>query len=448
MTMKIANEDEGVNERRRPLLLVLAALVVVTIGAVLLVWASRAPLQVQSLIVRVSVVTLVLFLIILIGRYFTLLWFGYLHHLESVGGKRNGVEYPPVSLIVPAYNEGKVIESALQSLIRLDYPDYEIIVVDDGSTDDTLANASHMAGAYGHCRVRVTTKKNGGKASALNAGLAMAEHPIVLCMDADSRLEPQTIKAAVAHFHDASVGAVAGNVKVVNRRNLWTRLQALEYIEGLNMARRAQGFLNAVNIVPGPIGLFRRDVLAAVGGYDRDTFAEDADITVKILTAGWKIRYEPRAVAWTEAPERLVDLIQQRYRWTRGILQALGKHQRTLFLPLPDLPLWLSLVQMGFEATIWPIMNVYGHLFFAYVAVAFGMGEMLLAWWTLLTLLDLVAALATVGMEEEQLSLVPYALIYRFFFILLVDVVKLCSTLEEALAVRMSWGKLERVGRI
>jgi poly-beta-1,6 N-acetyl-D-glucosamine synthase len=427
----------------------LAAAIVVAIGGLLLVWATRAPLQVQSFIVRVSVVTLVLFLIILIARYFTLLWFGYLHHLESGGlAKRNGVEHPPVSLIVPAYNEGLVIESALESLLELDYPHYEIIVIDDGSTDDTLANASRMAGEYGRCRVRVTTKKNGGKASALNAGLAMAEHPIVLCMDADARLEPQTIKAAIVHFRDPSVGAVAGNVKVVNRVNLWTRLQALEYIEGLNMARRAQGFLNAVNIVPGPIGLFRREVLISVGGYDRDTFAEDADLTLKILTAGWKIRYEPRAVAWTEAPERLIDLIQQRYRWTRGILQAMGKHKRTLLMPVPDVPLWLSLVQMGFEATLWPIMNVYGHLFFAYVAVAFGMSEMLLAWWTLLTLLDLVAALASVGMEEEQLSLVPYALIYRFFFILLIDVVKLCSTFEEALNLRMGWGKLERVGRI
>jgi len=434
---------------RRPLLLILAAAIVVAIGTLMLVWASRAPLEVQTFVVRLSIVTLVLFLIILIARYFTLLWFGYLQHMESGAAEiPNGIEYPPVSIIVPAYNEGRVIEAALESLLKLDYHHFEIIVVDDGSTDDTLANASRHAGEYGNSRVRVSTKKNGGKASALNAGLAMAEYPIVLCMDADARLEPQTIKAAMPHFSDPSVGAVAGNVKVVNRVNVWTRLQALEYIEGLNMARRAQGFLNAVNIVPGPVGLFRRDVLIALGGYDLDTFAEDTDLTLKLLTAGWKIRYEPRAVAWTEAPERLIDLIQQRYRWTRGILQALGKHKRELFFPLPDIPLWLSLSQMMFEAVIWPAMNVYGHLFFAYVAVAFGMSEMLLAWWVLLTLLDLVAALATVGMEEEQLSLVPYALIYRFFFILLIDVVKLCSTLEEALNLRMSWGKLERVGRI
>ena len=434
---------------RRRYLLTAAAVIVLAGGFSLLVWAARAPLEVQAFVVRLSIVTLVLFLIILIARYFTLLWFGYLHHLEASETRQlNGYELPPVSLIVPAYNEGKVISSALESLLELDYPHYEVIVLDDGSTDDTLANASRFAGEYGNCRVRVHTKRNGGKASALNAGLAMAEHPIVLCMDADSRLERQTIERAVVHFRDPSVAAVAGNVKVVNRVNLWTRLQALEYIEGLNMARRAQAFLSAVNIVPGPLGLFRRDVLLQLGGYDTDTFAEDADLTVKILTAGWKIQYEPRAVAWTEAPERLVDLIQQRYRWTRGILQALFKHWKTFFTPLPDLPLWLSLMQMGFEVMVWPFMNVYGHLFFAYIAIAFGMSDILLLWWALLTLLDIVAALSAIGMEEEQLSLVPYAFIYRFFFILLIDVVKLCSSVEEVLNLRMSWGKLERVGRI
>ena len=298
---------------RRPFLLVLSASVIGAIGILLLVWAARAPMEVQSFIVRVSVVTLVLFLAILITRYFTLLWFGYLHHVEWVSSEAGDtVEYPPVSLIVPAYNEGKVIAAAIESLTRMDYPQFEIIVVDDGSKDDTLANASPLAGDYGHCRVKVLTKRNGGKASALNAGLSVAEHPIVLCMDSDSRLEPQTLRVGVGHFADPSVAAVAGNVKVVNRRNLWTRLQALEYIEGLNMARRAQGFMNAVNIVPGPVGLFRRDVLIALGGFDLDTFAEDADLTLKLLTAGWKIRYEPAAIAWTEAPERLVDLIQQR----------------------------------------------------------------------------------------------------------------------------------------
>lgn len=432
---------------------ILAATILLVGATILLVWGARAPLQMQSVIVRVSVIALLLFLIILVIRYFTLLWFGYLHHIELGHALAHAEDWsgsvdPPISVIVPAYNEEKVIESALESLLQLDYPNFEVVVVDDGSTDQTLAKAARFAGEYGNCRIRVTTQQNGGKASALNAGVALTESPIVLCMDADSRLEPQTLKRAVVHFRDPSIGAVAGNVKVVNRENLWARLQALEYIEGLNMTRRAQSFLSVVNIVPGPIGLFRREAIVAVGGYDLDTFAEDADLTLKILTAGWKVQYEPRAVAWTEAPERLLDLVQQRYRWTRGLLQALGKHWRALLFPLPDFSLWLSLMQMGFETLIWPVMNVYGHVFFVYIALAFGMGELLFAWWMLLTLLDLVAALATIGMEEEQLWLVPYALIYRLFFFLLIDVVKLFSSLEEFLKLRMSWGKLERIGRI
>jgi biofilm PGA synthesis N-glycosyltransferase PgaC len=264
-------------------------------------------------------------------------------------------------------------------------------------------------------------------------------------MDADSRLEPWTLKRAMAHFNDPSVGGVAGNVKVKNRRRVITRLQALEYIEGLNMPRRAQGFVAAVNIVPGPVGLFRREALEEVGGYDTDTFAEDADLTLKMVAAGWKVVYEDTAVAWTEAPESWLDLVQQRYRWTRGILQSIKKRKALFFKPFPDFPLWLSALEMGFEAVVWPILNVYAHLFFALIALLFGAGELLLYWWILLTLLDLVAAFVTVSMEEESLSLVPFAVIYRFFFILFLDVVKAFAALEELFNLGMGWEKLERV---
>ena len=245
-------------------------------------------------------------------------------------------------------------------------------------------------------------------------------------------------------FSDPSVGAVAGNVKVSNRQKLITKLQALEYVEGLNLPRRAQGFIAAVNIVPGPVGLFRREALEEVEGYDTDTFAEDADLTLKLVAAGWKVVYEDTAVAWTEAPETWLDLVQQRYRWTRGILQSLKKRKGILLRPFPDFPLWLSALEMAFEAVVWPILNVYAHLFFALVALLFGAGELLFYWWILLTLLDLVAAFVTVSMEEESLSLVPYALIYRFFFILFLDVVKTFAALEELFNLGMGWEKLQR----
>ena len=429
---------------------VLGALTVV-IGTILItvafiVAALLVGPSIQAILVRAVFVTLVIFLTILFLRYFSLLWFAYLGHAErNVLGVRKHHEMPSVSIIVPAYNEGVLMERALKSLMELEYPEYEIVVVDDGSKDDTLARAVAWEGRRGPVEVKVVTKRNGGKASALNAGIAASKHPFLLCMDADSYLHPKTLLRAIEHFGNPSVGAVAGNVKVENRGKIITKLQALEYIEGLNMPRRAQGFVAAVNIVPGPVGMFRREALEEVGGYDTDTFAEDADLTLKMISAGWRVVYEDGAIAWSEAPERWIDLVQQRYRWTRGILQALRKRKGLFLRPFPDFPLWVSTIQLAFEALVWPVMNVSAHLFFAIVALLFGAGELIVYWMILLTLLDLVAALVTVSMEQESLILVPMALLYRFVFILFLDVVKTFATLEELFRLDMGWGKLQRV---
>ena len=404
--------------------------------------------QTDSPAMRVAVVLLFALLILLVVRYVLLVWLGYLHHMESRERPTDDRTVRPVTILVPVYNEEAVIEGALRSLLALDYPMFDILVIDDGSSDRTFEIASSLEGRYGAVTLRVVTKANGGKATALNTGIALARTPYVLCMDGDSRLARGTLRSAMRHFEDPRVGAVAGNVKVVNRSNIWTRLQALEYIEGLNMARRAQGFLRVVNIIPGPIGIFRLDVLRKVGGYDTDTFAEDADLTLKILTAGWHVRYEGRAIAWTEAPENFLDLIKQRYRWTRGILQALRKRSSWLASPLGGVAVWGSLLAMLFEAIIWPAANVFGNLLFALAALSVGVPSNIFYWWVLLTMLDVAAAVYTVAMEEEDLSLIPYAVVYRFLFITMIDVAKLFATVEEAANVRMTWGKLARAGRI
>ena len=436
--------------KRRYLIFVIAAAVsLVLVAACVVFLLPRTHVEVTNPPLRVAIVVVTTFLMFTLTRYFALLWLGYLHHVEAKTAPDDTERFEPsVTILVPAYNEEAVIQSAIRSLLELEYPAYDILVIDDGSTDETYAKAAELEGYYGRATVRVVSKSNGGKASALNTGIGLARTPFVLCMDGDSRLAPGTLKYAMPHFRDPRVGAVAGNVKVVNRRNLWTILQALEYIEGLNMARRAQGFLRAVNIVPGPIGLFRRDTLRRVGGYDTDTYAEDADLTLKLLAAGWHIVYEDRAIAYTEAPEQLHQLLKQRYRWTRGILQALRKHSSALLMPRKRFATWVSLQSMMFEAIAWPIMNVFGNSFFSIAALAAGAPSFVLYWWLLLTWLDLAAALHTVAMEEEDLRLVPMAILYRFFFITTVDVAKLCATVEEFLNVKMSWGKLQRAGRI
>jgi poly-beta-1,6 N-acetyl-D-glucosamine synthase len=405
-------------------------------------------LDLPGTFVRVSMRILLLFLGLLVLRYFALLWFSYLAHLDRHRAANPESFLPLVSILVPAYNEGAVIQGSIRSLLQLDYPHYEIIVIDDGSRDDTYRKAVVFEGAHGKAEVRVIRRRNGGKSRALNTGIAAARGEFVLCMDGDSALHPLTLRRAVRHLADARVGAVAGSVKVVNRTNLLSSLQALEYVEGLNMVRAAQGFFRLVNIIPGPIGVFRVAALRRVGGYDHDTFAEDCDLTLKLLADGWQVHYEPEAIAYTEAPEKLLDLLKQRYRWTRGILQAIRKHREILLHPARGPAMAFTLAYMVFEGILWPSMNVFAHVLFVIVATRFGAALPLVLWWAQLTVLDLAAALYCVAVEEERLRLVPYAILYRAFFALTIDVAKLFATCEELLRLRMDWGKLERIGRI
>ena len=405
-----------------------------------------AKLDLPSTFVNVAMLLLFGFLVLLILRYIGLLWFSYLNHLERDDAEP--LNLPPITILVPAYNEGAVIQGSIRSLLLLDYPRYEILVLDDGSKDDTFAKASAYAGDHGRAVVRVITKPNGGKARALNTGIAQATSDYILCMDGDSALHPATLRRAIRHFEDPAIGAVAGSVKVVNRTNLLSSLQALEYIEGLNMVRAAQGFFRLVNIIPGPIGIFRKSALEKVGGYDHDTFAEDCDLTLKLLLEGWQVQYEPGAIAYTEAPEKMLDLLKQRYRWTRGILQAISKHKRRLVDPRGGIGVTFTLWYMIFEGIMWPSMNVFGNVMFVFVAARYGTALPLVLWWAQLTVLDLAAALYCVVVEEERLSLVPYALFYRAFFALTIDVAKLFATFEEVFKLRMDWGKLDRIGRI
>ena len=393
---------------------------------------------------------LVVFLVILIFRYFALMVFSYLEHVESLkaydedevpeGG------YPFITIVVPAYNEGLVIQSAIRSLLELDYPNYEILVVDDGSTDDTFQRALEMS-RLGR-NVRVITKPNGGKADALNTGMAQARGDFILNMDGDAKLSRNTLKACIRHFSDPRMGAVAGNVKVLNRENVLTKVQALEYVEGLALARKAQSYTRSVNIIPGPLGLFRKSALWEVGGYDHDTFAEDCDLTLKLLFEGWHVVYEPTAIAWVESPSRLLDLLKQRYRWTRGILQAIRKHVWSLKHPIRAGINGYILWYMLFEGVIWPVSNVLGNVFFGFIGIKYGIVLLISFWWMQLSLLDMAAAAYCVFIEKEDLALIVQALFFRVFYLLIVDVAKIFASVEELFGFKMTWGKLDREGKL
>jgi cellulose synthase/poly-beta-1,6-N-acetylglucosamine synthase-like glycosyltransferase len=217
-----------------------------------------------SLVEYSTLVSLFIFLIVLLFRYFGILIMAYLYITQYTFNPKTGF-FPFVSIIVPVYNEGKVIKDSIKSLLNLDYSNYEIIIVNDGSKDNTLEVAKTLVGLqpgrYGDVKISLINKPNGGKAKALNAGIHFSKAEIVLCMDGDSQLSEDSIRMAVRHFSDPEIGAVAGNVKVMNRKKLFTDLQALEYIEGLNMARAAQSYMKLVNIIPGLLAYLENELL-------------------------------------------------------------------------------------------------------------------------------------------------------------------------------------------
>ncbi|MBC2600545.1 glycosyltransferase family 2 protein [Puniceicoccus vermicola] len=356
-----------------------------------------------------------------------------------------GRNQPKVSIIVPAYNEEKVIAEAIRSHLRMDYSSFEIVVVDDGSTDKTTEMAQQVADEDAAGRVQVHKIPNGGKGNALNYGIRVAKSEFLLCVDADSRLDPDSLNYAVRHMKDPRVAAVAGNVKVLNRHKILTNLQALEYIIGQNLMRRIQGLFRCVGIVPGPFGLFRRSAIEQVGLYTDDTFAEDCDLSLRLLASGWRIVDEINSVVRTEAPEKLKPFIKQRYRWTRGVLQALRKHKHG-FTGRGGIRLWFVLINMFFDGVIWPVANLLAHACVFYLILEFGLVTYLVFWWIHFTLLDMGLALVCIASERETARLVIHILFYRLFFLVIMDVCKLLSSFEEVFQIKMGWGKLERTG--
>lgn len=355
---------------------------------------------------------------------------------------------PLITILAPAFNEGLVIQASITSLLTIDYPNYEVFIIDDGSTDDTLVKARALEGTYGNARIEILWKPNGGKSSALNFGLARAAGDFFVCMDSDSALSPDSLKAMIGYFEDPSVAAVAGSVEVTNLSTIWCKMQYLEYIKGLNLVRRAQGFVKGVSIVPGPIGMFRKSAVMGVGGYAHDTFAEDCDLTLALLMDGWKVCFEPRAIARTEAPEDLIPLIKQRYRWTRGILQAMRKHRSALFGGKGSFTSVVMLWYMVFEALIWPIMT--GVTVFALLATGVGTAIRPAAvyFFIMLIALDTVTSLYCLAIDDKSVLyalLVPFE---RLVFTIVLDVCRILTSVEELLGIRMSWGKLDRKGRV
>jgi peptidoglycan-N-acetylglucosamine deacetylase len=406
---------------------------------------------------------------LLTSLFFVAIWLGVARVLFLCGiGLRNRqvesrraapalpVPAPLQSVLIPAYNEAKVIVPAIRHILASDYPNLEVIVIDDGSTDGTSDLVKqHFAD---DARISLITIANGGKAAALNCGLRQARGSVIVALDADTHFQPDSISKLVRWFADPEVGAVAGNAKVGNRINVITRWQALEYVTSQNLERRELAALGCITVVPGAIGAWKREALERLGGYPLDTLAEDQDLTIALLKAGYKVLYDSTAIGWTEAPDTLKGLAKQRFRWAFGTLQCLWKHRDVTLKPrfgtlgLVAVPqTWLFqfvfslLAPLVDIALIWRIaLSSYDVLQHHDQFDADTLQKVCLYYLAFLAI-DLASATIAIAMErKEKWSLVPWLVLQRFGYRQLMYYIVVKALFTAALGPLVGWGKLER----
>lgn len=349
----------------------------------------------------------------------------------------------PVSVIVPAYNESAGIEAAVRSLLASDHP-VEIIVVDDGSTDGTadIVEALRLPG------VRVIRQQNAGKPAALNTGIAAASCNLLVMVDGDTVFEPDAVRMIVQPFADRRVGAVSGNAKVANRGGLLGRWQHIEYVVGFNLDRRLFDLAECMPTVPGAVGAFRREALLRVGGVSDTTLAEDTDLTMALCRDGWRVVYEERAKAWTEAPASLGALWKQRYRWCYGTLQAMWKHRGALVqrgqagkLGRRGLLYLLTFqVLLPLLAPVVDVFAVYGLVFLDPVRIV--------GLWSAFLLLQLLMGLYAFRLDRERPGALWSLPLQQFVYRQLMYLVVVQSVFTAVAGSRLRWQRMERYGSL
>jgi cellulose synthase/poly-beta-1,6-N-acetylglucosamine synthase-like glycosyltransferase/spore germination protein YaaH/peptidoglycan/xylan/chitin deacetylase (PgdA/CDA1 family) len=357
---------------------------------------------------------------------------------------------PAVTVLVPAYNEEAVIVDTVRSALASGYPKLEVLVVDDGSTDHTSELV--RKNFSGDSRVRLLTQENHGKPTALNHGLAVATGEIIVSIDADTIVDAEAVPRLVRHFGNPAVGAVAGNVKVINRNSWITRWQALEYITSQNLEKRAFDLLNCIPVVPGAAGAWRANLLRECGGFSGDTVAEDTDLTLTIRRSGWKILYDEDAIGRTEVPDTMEALIRQRFRWTFGTLQAVWKHRDTAGKPRYGTLGWVAIPNIFLFQILLPMVSPVIDFLFLLSLALWGLAQLRIAalpqLWTsqdversliyfaLFMMIDLFTCVVAFALEkDEDWTLLAPLILQRFYYRQMMYVV-LFRSLKEAVRGR------------
>jgi len=367
----------------------------------------------------------------------------------------NNVGHEKVSIVVPAYNEEVTVIKTINNLLLQDYPDFEIIFVDDGSKDYTYRNV--LEEFKDNNRVIIISKNNGGKASALNTGISHASGEYVVCVDADTMLLPDAVRQLMISFSSGNeknknITAVAGNVKVGNEKNILTKWQSIEYTTAQNFDRRAFDYLNAITVVPGAIGAFKKSAIIEAGGFTTDTLAEDCDLTIRLLRNGGTVRNCTKAVAITEAPETFRQFMKQRFRWNYGIMQSFWKNKDACFNPrfkalgmvaLPNLLLFQLLMTL-----FAPLADL---LFFFSIGWSWDDPESLhklLLFYGLFLLVDVMVSLIAFSFEKEKIYKLIWLIPQRFVYRQLMYIILFKSIAKAIKGELQGWGSLKRTGNV
>jgi cellulose synthase/poly-beta-1,6-N-acetylglucosamine synthase-like glycosyltransferase/peptidoglycan/xylan/chitin deacetylase (PgdA/CDA1 family)/spore germination protein YaaH len=348
---------------------------------------------------------------------------------------------PPVSVLIPAHNEESGIAETVRSVLANRHPTLEVVVVDDGSTDDTYGLLQRTFAE--DSRVRLYRQNKAGKAAALNRALGLARYDIVVAIDADTRLGPHTISTLIRHFDNVRVGAVSGNARVGNHGPWITRFQSIEYICAFNLERRAHDVLNAITVVPGAVGAWRRELILQVGGFTQATLAEDTDLTLAIRRLGYRIRYDATAVAYTEVPVTTAALARQRFRWLFGTLQSAWKHRDALFRPRYGSLAFVALPSIWLFQLLLPLSSPVVDLALLTALLA-GNWPIVLAYGALLLAVELLGAGLAYALERERPGDLILLFVQRLYYRQLLLYVTLQALVAALRGRRVDWQKMER----
>jgi cellulose synthase/poly-beta-1,6-N-acetylglucosamine synthase-like glycosyltransferase/peptidoglycan/xylan/chitin deacetylase (PgdA/CDA1 family) len=415
------------------------------VGLVLVVTQQVADHAVAALAILLLVAS-----VLMVTRVFMLVGFARAHRrrgarerARSASARPRRPYMPDVSVVVPAYNEAAGIAATVESMVTSYYGgDIEVVVVDDGSTDGTGA----IVGQLGFRGVRVIRQPNAGKPAALNRGIAEARYDILILVDGDTVFQPDTIGRLAERLRDPAVGAVSGNTKVGNRGGILGRWQHLEYVMGFNLDRRLFDILGTIPTVPGAIGAFRREALAAVGGLSSQTLAEDTDLTMAVCRSPWRVTYEESAIAWTEAPSSLRQLWRQRYRWCYGTLQAMWKHRRAVIEHGPSgrfgrrtlTYLGLYHVLLPLIAPVVDLATIYGFLFLNPLKVG--------GFWLAFNLLQLLSCGYALRLDRERLGTLWALPLQQLVYRQLLYLVTVQSVIAALIGTPQRWQVIRRAG--